>query len=75
MPPCVINLKFSLLYFFIIRLPQYVTVQGVRCEPQEDGVVCGSLTLGPSFNKDKEATSNDRTAVSNILKQQAFSKV
>ena len=52
-----------------------MTVQGVRCEPQEDGVVCGSLTLGPSFNKDKEATTNDRTAVSNILKQQAFSKV
>ena len=56
-------------------LPQWVTVQGVRAEPQEDGVVCGSLTLGPSFvNKDLDRES-DRTLSNNILKQQAFSKV
>ena len=60
------------------RLPQYVRVQGVRCEPGEDGVVCGSLTLGPSFsNQDKNngTTGSDRTMSSNILKQQAFSKI
>ena len=59
-----------------LRLPQYVTVQGVRAEPQEDGVVCGQLTLGPSFagSQDRDDTS-DRTVSSNILKQQAFSKV
>ena len=61
------------------RLPQWVRVQGVRAEPQEDGVVCGSLTLGPSFvNKDLDRESgaqSDRTVSSNILKQQAFSKV
>ena len=60
------------------RLPQYVRVQGVRCEPGEDGVVCGSLTLGPSFsNQDKNngTTHSDRTVSSNILKQQAFSKI
>lgn len=57
-------------------LPQWVTVQGVRAEPQEDGVVCGSLTLGPSFvNKDLDKGESDRTVSSNILKQQAFSKV
>ena len=59
-------------------LPQWVTVQGVRAEPQEDGVVCGSLTLGPSFvNKDldRDRGESDRTVSSNILKQQAFSKV
>ena len=57
------------------RLPQYVTVQGVRCEPGEDGVVCGSLTLGPSFRAEEKTESSDRTTSSNILKQQAFSKI
>ena len=58
-------------------MPKWVTVQGVRAEPQEDGVVCGSLTLGPSFvNKDLDIRGDsDRTLSSNILKQQAFSKV
>lgn len=56
------------------RLPQYVTVQGVSCVPGEDGVVCGSLTLGPSFSN-KDVESSERTVSSNILKQQAFSKV
>eukprot|EP00092_Neocalanus_flemingeri_P010000 GFUD01010780.1.p1 GENE.GFUD01010780.1~~GFUD01010780.1.p1 ORF type:complete len:461 (+),score=161.20 GFUD01010780.1:237-1619(+) len=54
------------------RPPQFVTVQGVRAEPQEDGVVCGSLTLGPSFGRD---CASVRMVSSNILKQQTFSKV
>ena len=60
------------------RLPQFVRVQGVRAEPGEDGVVCGSLTLGPSFSsqdKNNGTTHSDRTVSSNILKQQAFSKI
>lgn len=60
------------------RLPQYVRVQGVRCEPGEDGVVCGSLTLGPSFSSQEKKNGtahSDRTVSSNILKQQAFSKI
>ena len=60
------------------RLPQFVRVQGVRCEPGEDGVVCGSLTLGPSFSrtdKASESSASDRTTSSNILKQQTFSKI
>ena len=55
-----------------------VRVQGVRAEPGEDGVVCGSLTLGPSFSsqdKNNGTTHSDRTVSSNILKQQAFSKI
>jgi len=56
------------------RHPQYVTVQGVRSEPMEDGVVCGSLTLGPSFGASRDS-SDIRTVSSNILKQQTFSKV
>lgn len=57
--------------------PQFVTVQGVRAEPMEDGVVCGSLTLGPSFGATKICASSAsvRAASSNILKQQTFSKV
>ena len=56
-------------------------MQGVRADPQEDGVVCGSLTLGPSFTssqaqqQDTDTAATDRTVSSNILKQQAFSKV
>ena len=56
-------------------------VQGVRADPKEDGVVCGSLTLGPSFTssqaqqQDTDTAATDRTVSSNILKQQAFSKV
>jgi len=56
------------------RHPQYVRVQGVRSEPMEDGVVCGSLTLGPSFGSSRDS-SDIRTVSSNILKQQTFSKV
>ena len=56
------------------RQPQYVTVQGVRSEPMEDGVVCGSLTLGPSFGSSRDS-SGIRAVSSNILKQQTFSKV
>jgi len=56
------------------RHPQYVRVQGVRSEPMEDGVVCGSLTLGPSFGSTRDS-SDIRTVSSNILKQQTFSKV
>jgi len=55
------------------RPPQYVRVQGVREEQGEDGVVCGSLTLGPSFAV-REA-SEPRTLTNNILKKQTFSKV
>lgn len=55
------------------RPPQYVRVQGVKAEPGEDGVVCGSLTLGPSFAV-REA-SEPRTLTNNILKKQTFSKV
>jgi len=54
--------------------PQFVTVQGVRSEPMEDGVVCGSLTLGPSFSCPQDS-NGIRTVSNNILKQQAFSKV
>ena len=39
----------------------------------QDGVVCGSLTLGPSFAV-REA-SEPRTLSNNILKKQTFSKV
>jgi hypothetical protein len=56
------------------RHPQFVTVQGVRAEPQEDGVVCGSLTLAPSFGTSRDCSSI-RTVSSNILKQQTYSKV
>jgi len=56
------------------RHPQFVTVQGVRSEPMEDGVVCGSLTLGPSFGAPRDSPSI-RAVSSNILKQQTFSKV
>ena len=45
---CRSNLKEGML-LTSPRPPQYVRVQGVRSEPGEDGVVCGSLTLGPSF--------------------------
>ena len=52
---------------------QYIRVQGVTTEEEEDGVVCGHLTLGPSFAVGDN--SSVRTASSNRLKQQTFSKV
>ena len=51
----------------------FVTVQKVRSEEGEGGIVCGSLTLGPAYNlKDNMST---RAVSSNRLKNQTFSKV
>jgi hypothetical protein len=52
---------------------QYIRVQGVSAEEEEGGVVCGHLTLGPSFAVGD--TTSVRTASSNRLKQQTFSKI
>jgi len=54
-------------------LLRYVRVQGVRSEEGEGGIVCGSLTLGPSYNP-KESQSS-RVNEYNRLKHQTFSKV
>ena len=51
-----------------VRLAQMAST-----EEEEDGVVCGHLTLGPSFAVGDN--SSVRTASSNRLKQQTFSKV
>ena len=54
-------------------LLHYVTVQKVKSEEGEGGIVCGSLTLGPAYNlKDNMST---RAVLSNRLKNQTFSKV
>ena len=54
-------------------LLHYVTVQKVKSEEGEGGIVCGSLTLGPAYNlKDNMST---RAVLSNRLKNQTFNKV
>ncbi len=55
-------------------LLQYIRVEGVTAEEEEGGVVCGHLTLGPSFTVGDNNTSV-RTASCNRLKQQTFSRV
>ena len=54
-------------------LLRYVTVQGVKSEKSEGGIVCGSLTLGPTYDV-KDNTSMRAVSV-NRLKRQTFSKV
>ena len=55
-----------------VGAPYYVTVEGVRSEEVEGGIVCGSLTLGPAFNLGEDSR---RAAASNTLKNQTFSKI
>ena len=52
---------------------RFVKVQGVQLEEEEGGIVCGSLTLGPTCNI-KENNSSE-AAAHNRLKHQTFSKV
>jgi len=51
---------------------QYVTVRRVQTDADEDGVICGSLTLTPSSTVNNEETMRDVS--SNQLKAQAFNK-
>lgn len=57
--------------------PYYVTVEGVRSEEVEGGIVCGSLTLGPAFNlaAEEQEDRRSRAQASNTLKNQTFSKM
>lgn len=57
------------------RRLRYVTVQGVRSEEGEGGIVCGSLTLGPAYTVNGSSPTSTRAASSNRLKNQTFSKI
>ena len=60
-------------YPAVVSPLRFVTVQRMQADAGEDGVICGSLTLTPSTNVNRDDGS--RAVASNQLKAQAFNSV